>query len=711
VRENMRRSALLALCLLAGLGSALAQNPVPLVNQPLVPPDAVPGAPAFTLTVNGTGFVSGATVNWNGTALTTTFISRSELTATVPATCIAAAGTASVTVLNPGTPTASNVVYFPVATARSLVSFAAAPGSPIEPTEPAAPYIPTGMAAGDFNGDGNLDLAVAASALGQPQSLNVFLGRGDGTFSLVPSSPAVGTSPLSIAVGDFNGDGKLDLAVVNYCETPGAAYTNFVGNNVTILLGNGDGTFTPAPGSPVAVGNCPYGVAVADFNGDGKLDLAVANSNDNTVSILLGNGDGTFTPAPGSPVAAGGTPMALAVGDFNGDGKLDLAVANWGVASSPNNVAILLGNGNGTFTAAPGSPVPVTTSTPPYTVVAGDFNGDGKLDLAVGGWANDTVAVLLGNGDGTFTQEAGCCGTSQPQTTRILAMVSGDFYGDGKLDLGMADQLYNVGASPASDYLTTMRGNGDGTFTPSEFSLLMADFTYAMVAGDFNNDGKLDLAQTSSGQGLSVFLQAPLSGNGPSITIAPAGAVPTPFPPGSTSASVQPGGTATFNNLMVFSLNGFTGTVTLTCSGAPPNAACSVTASTIAHVDTVNLSAADLGVGFTLTVQTAAPTQSLALPRRPPLPPPSRWMVRLSMALVALMLAAAALRVRRQSIGSRTWALAPLLGLLMCVALGATCGSPAPTLSGGTPPGTYTITVTATSGSLTYSTPFTLTVL
>jgi hypothetical protein len=707
----MRRTALLSLCFLVCLGSALGENPVPLVNQPLVPPDAVPGGPAFTLTVNGTGFVSGATVKWNGTALTTTFISRSELTAAVPAAYIAAAGTASVTVLNPGTTAASNVVYFPVASARSLVTFAAAPGSPIEPTEPAAPYIPTGMAAGDFNGDGNLDLAVGVPAeLGNPSSyLNTFLGRGDGTFSLVPSSPAVGTSPLSVAVGDFNGDGKLELAVVSSCPSPPVANPPPGYNIVTILLGNGDGTFTPAPGSPVPVGNCPYGVAVADFNGDGKLDLAVANWNDSTVSILLGNGDGTFTPAPGSPVPAPGIPEALAVGDFNGDGKLDLAVANWGLANWPNNVAILLGNGNGTFTPAPGSPVALTTSTPPYTIVAGDFNGGGKLDLAVGGWANDTVAILLGNGDGTFTQEAGCCGASQPTTTRILAMVSGDFYADGKLDLGMADQLYNVGASPASDYLTTMRGNGDGTFTPSEFSLLMADFTYALVAGDFNNDGRLDLAQTSSGQGLSVFLQVPPSGKAPSITIAPAGAAPTPFPPGSTSASVQPGGMATFNNLMVFSLNGFTGTVTLTCSGAPPNATCSVTASTIAQVDTVNLSAADLGVGFTLTVQTTAPTQSLASPRRLPLPPDGRWLAGLCVAMFGLVCIAMLARLQPRRGQACAWALFPLPALLIWSVLWWGCGSP-PQPTGGTPPGTYTITVTATSGSLTYSTPFTLTV-
>src|SRR5271157_1234108 len=159
--------------------------------------------------------------------------------------------------------------------------------------------------------------------------------------------------------------------------------------------------FTPAPGSPFAAGSYPASVAVADFNGDGRLDLAVANEGSHNVTVLLGNGTGGFTAAPGSPFPAGSSPISVAVGDFNGDGKPDLAIANEG----GNNVTVLLGNGTGGFTAAPGSPFPVGTQ--PESVAVGDFNGDGKPDLAIANARSNTVTVLLGNGTGGFTAAPG----------------------------------------------------------------------------------------------------------------------------------------------------------------------------------------------------------------------------------------------------------------------------------------------------------------
>src|ERR1039458_1289360 len=175
-------------------------------------------------------------------------------------------------------------------------------------------------------------------------------------FTPAPGSPfAVGTSPRSVAVGDFNGDGKPDLALANESS-----------NNVTVLLDDGSGGFTAAPGSPFAAGANPFFVAVGDFNGDGKPDLAVANWSSNNVTVLLGNGSGGFTAASGSPFAVGLLPISVAVGDFNGDGKPDLAVAN----EASNNVTVLLGNGSGGFTAASGSPFAAGAN--PYSLAVGD---------------------------------------------------------------------------------------------------------------------------------------------------------------------------------------------------------------------------------------------------------------------------------------------------------------------------------------------------
>jgi hypothetical protein len=213
---------------------------------------------------------------------------------------------------------------------------------------------------GDFNGDGKLDL-VTANLVDLIGSVTILLGDGTGNFMAV-SSATVGGNPSTVVVGDFNGDGRLDLAVSN--QTPSI---------VTILLGDGTGNFSPTASSP-AVGATPAGLAVGDFNGDGKLDLATANFTDNNVTILLGDGTGNFTPTASSPRVGAG-PFDVAVGDFNGDGKLDLAVAN----KSSNNVTILLGDGMGNFSPNASS----ATATNALSVAVGDFNGDGKLDLAV----------------------------------------------------------------------------------------------------------------------------------------------------------------------------------------------------------------------------------------------------------------------------------------------------------------------------------------
>ncbi len=365
----------------------------------------------------------------------------------------------------------------PVSFAQNVVSFAAA-------TNLALGNNPFSVAVGDFNGDGKLDLAVAngddATTLPViPGRVSILLGHGDGTFGAATNF-AVGAVPSSVAVGDFNGDGKLDLAVAN-----------FGSSNVSILLGDGTGSFGAA--TNVTVGTGARFVAVGDFNGDGKLDLAVANSGDNSVSpvipgslsIFLGNGDGTFVGAPENPpVAVGDIPTSVAVGDFNGDGKLDLAVTN----SGTNDVSILLGNGDGTFGAATN----LTVGTSPVFVALEDLNGDGKLDLAVVNAGSNDVSILLGTGTGSFGVAKNFAVGTAP-----VSAAAGDLNGDGKLDLAVANSGNNS--------VSILRGKGDGTFNAAaNFSAGSAPWSVAV--GDFKVDGILDLAVTNlRGNNVSIF--------------------------------------------------------------------------------------------------------------------------------------------------------------------------------------------------------------
>jgi hypothetical protein len=443
------------------------ENPVPMINQPLVPDAIAPGGAGFILVVHGTGFVSGAVVNWNDSSLATTFVKDSQLTATVPASDIAAASTASVTVVNPspggGT---SNVMFFAVTPSSSSIALSA-------PSAFGAGTDPDSAAVGDFNGDGKLDLAVANEG---SNNVSILLGKGDGTFQAAVDYGA-GSNPSSVAVGDFRDDGKLDLVVANDGS-----------DNVSILLGNGDGTFQAAVN--YGVGSAPTSVAVGDFNGDGKLDLAVVNELSNNFSILLGNGDGTFQAAVN--YGAGLSLFSVAVGDFNGDGKLDLAVASGG----SDYVSVLLGNGDGTFKTA----VQYVAGLEPISVAVADFNGDGKLDLAVANYESNNVSILLGKGDGTFQAavDYGIGTENYPATPGSVAV--GDFNGDGKLDLVVGGvESDNVSV------VSVLLGNGDGTFQAAVNYGAGAGQT-SVAVGDFNGDGRLDLAAPAS-----LLLQTPLA--------------------------------------------------------------------------------------------------------------------------------------------------------------------------------------------------------
>jgi hypothetical protein len=445
--------------------TVLAQsNPVPLINQPLVPTSAAPGGSGFTLTVNGTGFVSGAVVNWNGGARATTFISSSRLTAAILASDIATASTASVTVANPGTRVTSNPAFFLVTNPSTSVAFSNADlflGSLLSVTT------------ADFNRDGTLDLAVGLNSFG----VDILLGRGDGTFQSAVQYATGGTAQ-AVAAGDFNGDGKLDLAVAT------------VQGVISVLLGNGDGTFQPHMDQTTSILGT-FRVLTADFNRDGKLDLAVlTGGTTSVVYILRGNGHGTFR----SPVGhvAGIYATALVTGDFNGDGKLDLAATSTETPSGHGGaIGVLLGNGDGSFRR----PAFYRTGLNPQSVVTADLNGDGKLDLVTANGGQNTISVLLGNGDGTFQTKVAYVTGMNP-----LSLVASDFNGDGKLDVATGDLSRQTGKPDISILL----GNGDGTFQPRLGFAEPAGS--ALVTGDFNGDGKLDLASASA-SAISILQQ------------------------------------------------------------------------------------------------------------------------------------------------------------------------------------------------------------
>jgi hypothetical protein len=267
-----------------------------------------------------------------------------------------------------------------------------------------------------------------------------------------------------VAVGDFNDDGKPDLAVANRSS-----------GDVSILLGNGDGTFQPA--TKYRVGATPSFVATGDFNGDHQLDLAVADGGSNSiVSILLGNGDGTFQPSVSYNTGADADHVECA--DFNGDNKLDLLIS-----AETGEMGILLGNGDGSFQS---SIVTLTSGTTPLVAI-GDFNGDGRLDVVTATGARNgesdsgNLLILLGNGDGTF----------QAHSSDVLdfwpdQLVAADFNGDGKLDLAATVRENIFGGD-----IRVFAGNGDGTFGTS--SQVRGEFASLVAVADMNRDGKLDL--------------------------------------------------------------------------------------------------------------------------------------------------------------------------------------------------------------------------
>ena len=528
-----------------------------------------------------------------------------------------------------------------------------------------------GLAVGDFNSDGKPDIAFDDSVL---------IGNGDGTFQGIFAAPAPGSVTDVAAAGDFDKNGTIDVAMA--CGSSICIFSNDGKGNLSLIH-----TYLLQDGASAIV--------TADLNGDGKLDLLALGgdptTNDWGYSVLLGNGDGSFqSPAFYAQSVAVSNPASLIIADFNNDGKPDFATA------APGQVAVALGNGDGTFAA------PVYYYDAGYSaMVAADFNGDGKLDIAVGNTSSKAgTCLLFGNGDGTFMT------ATFPASLDIFAAAfTADVNGDGKADL--------------MSYNEVALGNGDGTFN------LLSTMTGAVAAiADLNGDGILDLlvnegisrtglsldARLGNGDGtfgsdISVptnglaFLVADMNGDGKPDLVFPyidVAVLLNTTQPGinlsasPTSHTIIAGQTASFT-LTLAGTGALSGAVNLTCAITPaatPAPTCSLSNSLV-QISGNGTQSVTVKVGTTAAVTTGSTLPRVCLP---PWTPPLAWrLIVLSSGLLLLR--------SRKRFPVLTASSAALL-LAACVACGGS-GSSSTHTTPGTPSGTYTATVTATSGSAT----------
>src|SRR6202790_1224366 len=373
---------------------------------------------------------------------------------------------------------------------------------------------PVALTAAAFRNVGHMDIAVVNEI---DNSLTILVNQGSGTFLASAGSPiSLGTARASapaiapsIASAILTTSGFHDLLV-----------TDPVTNTVEVLLSNGDDTFKQATGSAITVGQQPSAIVTGDFNADGHVDFVVTNFTDNTFSLFLGNGDGTFKQAAGSPFAlpsAVAGPIAMTATDFNSDGNLDLAVVN----QTTSDVSILLGSGKGTFTQASGTPPassPIAVGKSPVAIATGDFNNDSHPDLAVVNQTDNTVSVLLGNGDGTFT-----AATNSPLATGQgpPAITISDLNAEGNPDIAVTD--------PKTDSVSVFLGVGQGLFAPA-FELPVGTNPTAILSATLSGTSLPDVAITDDPSGATGQVTVILSPASLFSNLAGAGGAQQPYP-------------------------------------------------------------------------------------------------------------------------------------------------------------------------------------
>ena len=552
------------------------------------------------------------------------------------------------------------------------------------------------IAVADVNGDGKPDLLVANAAATGNNGVGVLLGNGDGTFQLAAAYGSGGQQAEQLAVGDINNDGALDIVVAN-------------SQTVGVLLGNGDGTFQTAtvfaPGSQQITA-----LALADVNRDGKLDLIVGNRCTNncglndTVGVMLGNGDGTFQSmvsyALGSSVVG---PNSIAVADVNNDGKPDLVISS-NCATAPvctpagygGAVSVLLGKGDGTFQAAA---VYASGDENATSLAVGDVNGDGKPDIVVSNFcvdtldycypAADSVGVLLGKGDGTFQNSV----TYNAGGLSASSVAIADLDGDGAPDIIVANECGPSLNSCSNDSLVgVLAGNGDGTFQPFVTYDSGGNTAAWLVVTDVNGDGRPDLlvanacaTSACTGNGvISVFLNTSIS----------FGLVPNP-----ATVNISIPGQSESATIAIFA-NGNLNPQSLTnwsCSGLPKGSSCA-----FGTIGTNNQ--------ISLTIKTTA-AADLRWPR---------FGSHKGLFYASLLLGLFGMvGIKQRERCLRSLPLLILVAILALAALWVACGGGSSSGGGGgggggggsaTSAGIYTVTVSATSGSLKPSTTITLNV-